>query len=60
MSGEGIASAGQLKELVLLYPEIKSGCILDTNVLISASPPIDPRNDEAEVHLWYPRFLGME
>jgi len=48
MSGVGLISVNQLKELVKAQPNFKNGCLLDTNILISASVPIDPLNDSAE------------
>lgn len=48
MSEVGLVSMSQLGTLLEKYPEIKNGCLLDTNILISASLPIDPRNDAAE------------
>lgn len=48
MSAVGLISIDQLDELVLQYPGVRTGCLLDTNVLVSASLPIDPMNEFAE------------
>lgn len=48
MSEVGLISIDQLSELVLQHPSLKTGCLLDTNVLVSASLPIDPMNELAE------------
>lgn len=48
MVGMGGIIIGQLAALADAYPDVKNGCFLDTNILVSASLPIDPRNDAAE------------
>lgn len=49
MSGVGLISIDQLDELVRRYPNFKNGCLLDTNILLSASLTIDPMNEAAEL-----------
>jgi predicted nucleic acid-binding protein len=49
MSGVGLISIDQLDELVLKYPNFRNGCLLDTNILVSASLTIDPMNEAAEL-----------
>lgn len=48
MTGMGLIKIDQLDELVSRYPSLKNGCLLDTNILLSASLPIDPLNEQAE------------
>lgn len=45
----GPISIEQLKELADKHPNFKNGCLLDTNILLSASLPIDPMNENAEL-----------
>ncbi len=44
----GLISPDELDRLVEKNSDFKSGFLLDTNILISASLPIDPKNEEAE------------
>lgn len=44
----GIISIDQLEKLIEKNEAIKNGCLVDTNILISVSLPIDPRNSDAE------------
>ena len=48
MVGVGLVSIDQLEALADVYKELRNGCLLDTNILVSASLPIDPRNESAE------------
>ena len=54
-----------LKELVEEFPEIKRGCVIDTNVLFAGSYPSDTYNDWAEEvfnildHLCIPSFTNL-
>ena len=48
MTGVGIINIDQIEELVGRNENIRNGCLLDTNILISASLPIDPNNEAAE------------
>ncbi len=48
MPGVGLISIEELEELAIGHPNFKNGCLLDTNILLSASLPIDPMNEEAE------------
>ncbi len=48
MSGTHLIAVNQLDKLILKQPSIKQGCLLDTNILISASITVDPANDAAE------------
>lgn len=51
MTRRGLISIDQLEGLVIKHPNFKNGCLLDTNILISASLPIDPMNEAAEALL---------
>lgn len=43
-----LISTDELKNLIQSNPNFKNGCILDTNILISAILSIDPMNEDAE------------
>lgn len=44
----GVISIDQLEQLADKNGAIKNGCLVDTNILISVSLPIDPKNSAAE------------
>lgn len=44
----GLISLNELDSFITKRPNFKNGCLLDTNILISASITIDPANDAAE------------
>jgi predicted nucleic acid-binding protein len=37
-----------VENLTKQYPELQNGCLVDTNILIAASIPMDPFNEQAE------------
>ena len=44
----GVISIDDLELLSAENNTFKNGCLVDTNILVSASLPIDPRNSDAE------------
>lgn len=48
MQEMGVISIDQLEQLARKNGDIKNGCLVDTNILISVSLPIDPKNSAAE------------
>lgn len=48
MQDLGVISIDQLEQLAAQNETFKNGCLVDTNILISVSLPIDPKNSVAE------------
>jgi predicted nucleic acid-binding protein len=48
MQDLGVISIYQLEQLTAQNEAFKNGCLVDTNILISVSLPIDPKNSAAE------------